>query len=447
MKRALSGLALIAVLVLPAIQAIRPAIPTGPAGQEIRVSANVRAILQKDCYSCHSNDRKLAWFDEISPGYWIVRHDILSARSALNFSTLGSAPPAVQKAKLFEAVNMIQLGAMPLPQFTALHPDAKVTTGELAELKSYLAPWNEKPVQSQDGITSGRPASNFPAQPEFNGVQFDPTFKDWALLSATDRGDNNTFRFVLGNDVAVKAVQAGNISPWPDGARFAKIAWEQETSADGLVHPGKFVQIELMVKDARRYRQSDGWGWGRWRGIDLKPYGQDANFLKECTGCHLPVRGNDYVYTLPIANAHLAKDEVVNNRAAMLPSTLPGNPFSWRPITMLVDRRARTMATLYGNNAARPDPARQSAANPPVSLYPAGSVLALVTWAQRDDPHWFGARIPDKPLSVEFVQISDAHSAVYRVFGGNALVEMKVDAKSAAVTREFILNLKQVAMP
>jgi len=33
---------------------------------------------------------------------------------------------------LFEAVNMIQLGAMPLRQFTALHLDAKVTAEELA---------------------------------------------------------------------------------------------------------------------------------------------------------------------------------------------------------------------------------------------------------------------------------------------------------------------------
>lgn len=37
---------------------------------------------------------------------------------------------------------MIQFGSMPLRQFVALHPDAKVTPEELAVLKSYLAPWS-----------------------------------------------------------------------------------------------------------------------------------------------------------------------------------------------------------------------------------------------------------------------------------------------------------------
>ena len=77
--------------------------------------------------------------------------------------------------------------------------------------------------------------------------------------------------------MAVRAAQTGDISPWPDGARFAKIAWQQEMGADGLVHPGKFIQVELMVKNASDYKDTEGWGWGRWRGLDLKPYGNDAS--------------------------------------------------------------------------------------------------------------------------------------------------------------------------
>ena len=98
----------------------------------------------------------------------------------------------------------------------------------------------------------------------------------------------------------MKAAYSGNVSPWPDGARFAKIAWQKEPGPDGLIQPGDFVQVELMVKDSRRYKNTDGWGWGRWRGLDLKPYGMDAGFVNECTGCHQPLHGNDYVYTLPI---------------------------------------------------------------------------------------------------------------------------------------------------
>jgi hypothetical protein len=172
--------------------------------------------------------------------------------------------------------------------------------------------------------------------PEFNGVPFDTAFESWKPVSFTHRGDNNTFRFILGNDVAVKAAQSGNIFPWPDGARFAKIAWQQEMGTDGLLHPGKFLQVELMLKSARLYKDTEGWGWGRWRGMDLKPYGEGANFVRECTGCHQPLRGNDYVYTLPISAANGSRDEVLN-RSAALPATLPFQPLAWSAITMYVD--------------------------------------------------------------------------------------------------------------
>jgi hypothetical protein len=440
-------------------QFIHPVIPTQPAKAELNVPPGVRQILEKSCYSCHSDEPRLAWFDQIEPGYWIVRQDILTARSHLNFSTLGAAPPAVQRAKLFEAVNMIQLGVMPLRQFVALHPGAKITDEELAALKSFLAPWGVAPGISSDAIGNDelfvrhhavRTASFSlsAVEPELNGLAFDPSFEKWGLLSTTDRGDNNTFRFILGNDTAVKAARSGNISPWPDGARFAKIAWEQNLGSDGLIHPGKFVQVELMVKDARGYKDTDGWGWGRWRGLALKPYGENARFVAECTGCHMPVHGNDYVYTLPITSAHLNLEQIVNNRAASLPVSMPWQPLDWRALTMYVDPETRRTATLYGNDTALQALEHRGAAGTRPSEYPAGAVLALVTWAQRNDPHWFGGRIPDTPLKVEFVQTSSGNGPdIYRVFEGKALTEVHVDSQPAAQRTDFILNLKPVSLP
>jgi hypothetical protein len=199
----------------------------------------------------------------VVPGYWLVRHDILTAREHLNFSTLGSRPAAVQRATLFEAVNFMQLGTMPLPSFTKLHPEANVTPEELVILKAYLAPWGAAPGLATNSVAVGdisasgsastsaeaaMPVSLATVQPEFNGLPLDANFEAWKPISTTDRGDNNTFRFILGNDIAVNAVRSGNIMPWPNGARLAKIAWQQEAGADGFIHPGKFVQVELMVK-------------------------------------------------------------------------------------------------------------------------------------------------------------------------------------------------------
>ena len=433
---------------------MRPDIPAKPATAELQAPGEVKRVFEKDCYSCHSDERRLAWFDQIEPGYWLVRHDILTARRRLNFSTLASKPAAAQKATLYEAVNMIQLGEMPLPRFLALHPNAKVTPAELATLKEYLAPWSSVPTQPsnpQPAVTGETPprVPLAAVQPELDGFPFDASFETWKQISATDRGDNNTFRFVLGNEIAVKAAETGDISPWPNGARFAKVAWQQEMGPDGLVHPGKFVQVELMLKDAQLYKDTEGWGWGRWRGADLKPYGTNARFVNECTGCHRPLRGNDYVYTLPISTAKVRGAEIVNNAAAALPASLPYQPLSWGAITMYVDPKTRTTATLYGNDAAmsavRSHADDTGAASP---RYPGGAVLALVTWAQRDDPHWFGARIPDTPQSVEFLQVpATGEQAGYRRFAGTQLTEDRDEANIAAQRTSFILGLAPAWLP
>ena len=443
-------LAIIGVSALAVLQLIRPGIPSGPMAAEIQAPPRVRQILEKDCYSCHSNERRLAWFDDIVPAYWLVRHDVLTAREHLNFSTLGAKPAAAQRAALYEAVNMIQLGAMPLPQFTKLHPEAKVTPEELAELKAYLAPWSAVGSEAAPSANApdGAVKADLAAVPaELNGVPFEPGFEAWKPISFTDRGDNTTFRAILGNEIAVKAAESGNISPWPKGARFAKIAWQQAAGEDGLVYPGKFVQVEFMVKDAQLYRKTDGWGWGRWRGLELKPYGTDSRFVTECTGCHEPVRGDDFVYTLPITNAKLSRDEVVNNRAATLSQSLPYQPLGWNVVTMFVDPKTRTMAALLGNEVAM-QAVRTGSGSGKSPAYPAGSVLALVTWSQREDPHWFGGRIPDNPQSVEFVETgASGRAGSYRRYDGPLLTEHAFNNDEAAKRSSFLLNLAPATLP
>ena len=92
---------------------------------------------------------------------------------------------------------------MPLPQFLRLHPEARVTAEELATLKAYLAPWTPA-LQPSAGTAAHGPRNRrgvplTKVQPELNGLAFDPSFESWMPLSTTDRGDNHTFRFILGN--------------------------------------------------------------------------------------------------------------------------------------------------------------------------------------------------------------------------------------------------------
>ncbi len=58
-----------AVVVFALLQLVRPGIPTKTVTAEVQAPPAVRHILQKDCYSCHSDQPRLAWFDYVQPGY------------------------------------------------------------------------------------------------------------------------------------------------------------------------------------------------------------------------------------------------------------------------------------------------------------------------------------------------------------------------------------------
>ncbi|WP_158749565.1 heme-binding domain-containing protein [Acidobacterium sp. S8] len=305
----LGKLTIVAGVAFLGIQCIRPALDNPPVTAEIQAPPEVRQILRNSCYNCHSNETSLPWFDRIAPSYWLVVHDVKTARAHLNFSEIGKLPPAAQRGALFEAVNQIQLGDMPLPSYRHVHPDSTVTPEQLAVLKNYLDPFRPSPpadadqtaavdTQFHNWTTSATPAPT--VQPALNGIQFLPDYKNWRTVSTTDRGDNHTMRAILGNDIAIHAIETKQVQPWPDGAAFAKIAWERLSDDKGAVHPGRFIQVEFMIKDKTKYASTAGWGWARWRGTDLKPYGKTADFTGECVSCHLPVRDNDYVYTIPV---------------------------------------------------------------------------------------------------------------------------------------------------
>ena len=131
-----------------------------------------------------------------------------------------------------------------------------------------------------------------------NGIAIYPDYLSWKVVAPSYREDKGHIRIITGNETAVAALRAGK-NPLPDGSVLAKVAWKAEKHPNFPVatEPGAFVQVEFMVKDARKYKDTGGWGFARFVGNDLKPYGKDAGFVGECFGCHIPVAGNDYLFT------------------------------------------------------------------------------------------------------------------------------------------------------
>lgn len=137
--------------------------------------------------------------------------------------------------------------------------------------------------------------------PAPNGIKLPPGYRDWPVIAVSHREDNQTLRVILGNDVAIRAARSGNTNPWPDGAILGKMVWKDASLAawPTATVPGGFVHAEFMVKDAKKFSSTGGWGFARWKGLDQLPYGKDPSFVQECFGCHTPVKRNDYVFTRP----------------------------------------------------------------------------------------------------------------------------------------------------
>jgi hypothetical protein len=128
------------------------------------------------------------------------------------------------------------------------------------------------------------------------------------------------------------------------------------------------------------------------------------------------------------------------NEQAALTGSLPYNPLAWRVVTTWTNPRNGTMSTLYGNDLAV-DYARSHADR----AYPTGAVLAVVTWKEREDPHWFGGKIPSAPQAVEFVTISGQRPG-YRRFEGSPLTEA-ASTNQDAERVEDVLSQRAAVMP
>jgi hypothetical protein len=131
------------------------------------------------------------------------------------------------------------------------------------------------------------------------------------------------------------------------------------------------------------------------------------------------------------------------NQDAALVGDLPLNPLQGRVITSWIDRRDATMSTMYGN-----DVAVQYARTNTSKMYPAGSVLSVVTWAQQEDPRWFGAKIPEKTRSVEFVTVKGPGAYSYQRYEGSPLKKVaSVDGNDPQDRAAYLLSQRASVMP
>ena len=157
-------------------------------------------------------------------------------------------------------------------------------------------------ISTQDRYTLKVPGGL--AFSEFKG------YETWQTISLSHNGDK--LAAILGNPAMIEAFKSGipdNGKAFPDGAKMAKIHWVTKKKEAYPAQPlvaGAFHDVDLMVKDSKRFADSGGWGYGAFEyeaasdtfrpgnASDQPPQGNDA---KCGAACHTIVKTRDYVFT------------------------------------------------------------------------------------------------------------------------------------------------------
>jgi cytochrome P460 len=182
-------------------------------------------------------------------------------------------------------------------------PAVVIVVGSLAV--SVLAVLGGRAVSAQDAGQAKYTVRvpNGLAFSEFRG------YEGWQTVSVSQ--NEKVMAVILANPAMIKAYQSGipgNGKPFPDGSKMAKIHWNPKKleAFPNTMVPASLHDVDFMVKDAKRFADSGGWGWGAFKydgasdtftpatQADQPPQGNDA---KCGLACHTIAKTRDYVFT------------------------------------------------------------------------------------------------------------------------------------------------------
>jgi len=135
LRRAL--LVLAAVLVLAQLVPVERGNP--PGGGDVAATREVRAILKRACYDCHSSETVWPWYSRVAPVSWLIARDVREGRREVNFSIFTEYTVKRRQRKWKEIPEQIEKNEMPPWFYTAVHPEARLSDAERAALLRWAA--------------------------------------------------------------------------------------------------------------------------------------------------------------------------------------------------------------------------------------------------------------------------------------------------------------------
>ncbi len=136
-KRIAKWATAVLIIALVAIQLVPVDRTNPPVETEVPATAEVRSVLRRACYDCHSNETVWPWYSRVAPVSWLVASDVHEGREELNFSTWNRYTAKQQAKKMKESWDEVAEGEMPPWIYLPAHPNARLSADDRAALRTW----------------------------------------------------------------------------------------------------------------------------------------------------------------------------------------------------------------------------------------------------------------------------------------------------------------------
>src|SRR5512146_100051 len=108
-----------------------------PVTGELDAPADVKAVLDRSCYDCHSNRTVWPWYSRVAPMSWLLYRDVMEGRRHVNFSEWDKVPADKRARRIAACGREVKSGDMPLWFYLPLHPTAKLSDADKALIEKW----------------------------------------------------------------------------------------------------------------------------------------------------------------------------------------------------------------------------------------------------------------------------------------------------------------------
>ena len=123
---------LLAIQLIPVNRGNPSVDPSQTIYAALPVPADVKAVFERSCKNCHSNETAWPGYGYVAPVSWVIAHDVHQGRKTMNFSEWGSYSAQKKEDRLEEICEQVTNGEMPDHKYTIFHREANITSEERA---------------------------------------------------------------------------------------------------------------------------------------------------------------------------------------------------------------------------------------------------------------------------------------------------------------------------